>query len=55
LGDLGIDGRITLKWVLKKRYEDVNWIHLAQDKLQWQAHVNTFRFHKKWDISYLAE
>jgi hypothetical protein len=31
LGYIGIDGRIILKWILKKQgFEDVDWIHLAQ-------------------------
>jgi hypothetical protein len=34
LGDLGIDGRIILKWTFKKKSEDVNWIQLAQDRVQ---------------------
>jgi hypothetical protein len=29
--DLGIDRRTILKW------EDVDWIHLAEDKVQWWA------------------
>jgi hypothetical protein len=28
--------------------EEVNWIHLVQDRDQWKA--ITFRFHKKWDF-----
>jgi hypothetical protein len=31
-----------LKTINKEtEYEGVNWIHLAQDKVQWRAHVNT--------------
>jgi len=26
-----VDGRIILKWILKKEYEGMNWICLAQD------------------------
>jgi hypothetical protein len=29
---LGLDGRIILKWNLKKRDGDMNWIDLAQDR-----------------------
>jgi hypothetical protein len=31
LGDLSINGRIILKFILKIGYEDVNWSHLVQD------------------------
>jgi hypothetical protein len=31
LADLGVDGRITLKWILEKWNGDINWINLAQD------------------------
>jgi hypothetical protein len=41
LEDLSIDGRIILEWVLEKRWQIVDWIHLAQDRDQWQALVNT--------------
>jgi hypothetical protein len=30
---------IILKWILD--CEGVDWIHLAQDRVQWQAVVNT--------------
>jgi thiamine phosphate synthase YjbQ (UPF0047 family) len=32
-----MDGRIILKQILN---EGEDWIHLAEDKDQWQAHVN---------------
>jgi hypothetical protein len=31
--------------------EDVDWIHLAEDRVQWWVLVNavmSLRFHKKW-------
>jgi hypothetical protein len=30
--DLGINRRITLDWSLGKWWEDVDWIHLAEDR-----------------------
>jgi hypothetical protein len=36
MGDLGIN-EIILKWILKKYCEDVDWIHLAQVRVQWQS------------------
>jgi hypothetical protein len=30
-----------LEWILGKRWEDVEWMHLAQDRDQWRALVNT--------------
>jgi hypothetical protein len=35
LGDPGIDGRIILKWILKKRDGGMEWIDLAQDREGW--------------------
>jgi hypothetical protein len=35
--------------------EGVDWILLAQDRDQWRATVNTFGFHKRRRISWLAE
>jgi hypothetical protein len=35
-------------------WEDVEWMHLAQDSDQWQALVNTVMnrgFHERWGIS----
>jgi hypothetical protein len=32
LGDLSLNGKIILKWILKgTEYESVDWIRLAQD------------------------
>jgi hypothetical protein len=39
LKDLGIDGKIILEWVLGKQ-GGKDWMHLAQDRDQWQALVN---------------
>jgi urocanate hydratase len=52
LGYLGIDGRIILKWILKKQV--VDWIQLAQDRVQWQAlgtMVMNLGFHKRQGLS----
>jgi hypothetical protein len=35
--DLGVGGRI----ILNGRYEGAEWIHLAKDRAQWRAHLNT--------------
>jgi hypothetical protein len=40
LGDSGVDGRIILKWILKKWDGGMDWIELAQDRDRWQALVN---------------
>jgi hypothetical protein len=32
LGDPGIDGRIILKWILKKWDGGIDWIGLVQDR-----------------------
>jgi hypothetical protein len=40
LGDPGVDGRITLKWILKKWDGDMDWIDLAQDRERWRALVD---------------
>jgi len=39
LGELGIDGRKILKFILNI-VENVDWIHLLQSKVQWRAFVN---------------
>jgi hypothetical protein len=36
-----VDGRIILKHIEETCYEGIHCIHLAQDKDQWQAVVNT--------------
>jgi len=37
LEDLGIDGMITLEWILRKLGgESVVWVHMAEDREQWQ-------------------
>jgi hypothetical protein len=42
LGDLVIDGRIILKRILKGiKYEDVNWIQLAEDRDHIRSLLNT--------------
>jgi len=37
-GDLGVDGRIILRWIFRKW--DMDWIELAQDRDRWRALVN---------------
>jgi hypothetical protein len=39
--DTGVDGRIMLRWILKKwEGEGTDWIRLAQDRDRWRALVN---------------
>jgi hypothetical protein len=38
LGDVGVYGRIILKWILKRW--GLEWIQLAQNKVQWWDFVN---------------
>jgi hypothetical protein len=36
----GLDGRIILKWILKKWDGGMDWIELARDRDRWRAVVN---------------
>jgi hypothetical protein len=38
--DPGVDGRIILKRIFKKRDRGVDWIDLADDRDRWRAVVN---------------
>jgi len=41
LEDPGVDGRIILKWIFKKRVgRDMDWIDRAQDTDRWRALVS---------------
>jgi hypothetical protein len=40
LEDPGVDGRIILKWNLKKWAGGIDWIDIAQDRDRWRALVN---------------
>lgn len=41
MGDQGIDGRISIKILLKEiGWEDVDWINVALDEDKWWAAVN---------------
>ena len=39
--DLGVDGRIILRWILKKCEWDMAWIYLTQDRDSYQDVFNT--------------
>jgi hypothetical protein len=40
LEDAGVDGSIKLRWIFRKYYGDMDWIHQAQDRDSWRALVN---------------
>jgi len=40
LGEPGLDGRIILKWILKKWDGDIDEVAVAQDRGRWLAVVN---------------
>jgi hypothetical protein len=40
LGELRVDGMIILKFTVEIRCDTVNWILLAQDRIQWRADLN---------------
>ena len=47
LEDLGIDGRLILKWMIKNWNGGMDWSDLVQDRDRWVAFVNAvinFRF-----------
>jgi len=49
----GTVGTITLEWRREIGWNSVEWIHLAQDRNQWQAVVNMVMntgFHIRWGI-----
>jgi hypothetical protein len=37
LEDLGVDGKIILKWIFKTFWEGVDWIDLAVERNAWRA------------------
>jgi len=40
--NLGVDGNLILERILEKTgWEYVDWVHLAKDRDQWRAVVNT--------------
>ena len=40
LEDVGIDGRIILKWIFMKWHGGVDWIDVAHDRDRWRAVLN---------------
>jgi len=40
LEDLGLGGRITLKWILKSGMGGIDWIDLAEGRGRWVAFCN---------------
>jgi hypothetical protein len=40
LEDLGVEGKIIIRWIIKKWDGGMDWIHLAQDRDSWQVLVN---------------
>jgi hypothetical protein len=41
LEDLGVDGRIILRWIYRKFVGGIDWIELVQDREGWRELVNT--------------
>jgi hypothetical protein len=40
---LGVDGKVILECVLRKKGKNVDWMHLAQDRDRWRVLVDTVR------------
>jgi hypothetical protein len=55
-------GRLRRRWedniridVREIGWGDVDWIHVAEDRDQWRAVVNTvFGFHKRWGLFFTS-
>ena len=41
LEDPGVDGRVKLRWILRKWGGGMNWTELAQDIDRWRTILNT--------------
>jgi hypothetical protein len=40
--DVGVDWKIILEWILREiEWGGMDWMHLAQDRDQWRALLNT--------------
>ena len=50
LEDLGVNGRIILKWSLKNVSEGLDWVNLSKDKDKWCAVVNSFLELQLWKM-----
>jgi hypothetical protein len=46
LKDLGVDGRIILKWIFKMWDGGMDWIEVAQDRDRWRGIVNAVMNHR---------
>ena len=53
LRDLSIHGSKILKWILRNRLEDTDWIRVAKDGIQWWTTVNMVM--QEQGISWLLE
>ena len=50
--DIGVDGKIILKWVIKIEYDGVGCNYVLENRAQWEAILDAvigFRFHIIWD------